>query len=73
MHRRSREVYEDNNYRLFKEISAEKFIKNTKPIEDLGSSNKISYLTEESRHLKLLPETTKRIISCCEDLKVLGK
>ncbi|ODH32332.1 AdoMet-dependent rRNA methyltransferase spb1 [Paracoccidioides brasiliensis] len=76
--KRKRDGYEEGNYIQFKEIPVSEFINTTDPISILGEYNKLSFEQSTGADLALatlkrLPETTKEIQLCCEDLKVLGK
>ncbi|PGH36948.1 AdoMet-dependent rRNA methyltransferase spb1 [[Emmonsia] crescens] len=76
--KRKRDGYEEGNYIQFKEIPVSEFINTTDPISILGEYNKLSFEQSTGGDLALatlerLPETTKEIQLCCEDLKVLGK
>ncbi|PGH02306.1 AdoMet-dependent rRNA methyltransferase spb1 [Blastomyces parvus] len=76
--KRKRDGYEEGNYTQFKEIPVSEFINTTDPISILGEYNKLSFEQSTGGDLALatlarLPETTKEIQLCCEDLKVLGK
>lgn len=76
--KRKRDGYEEGNYTQFKEIPVSEFINTADPISILGEYNKLSFEQSIGGDLALatlarLPETTKEIQLCCEDLKVLGK
>jgi len=71
--KRQREGYEDGDYTFYKEESAIEFVQTQDPIQMLSSTSRITWSDEESRKLKLKELTTKEIIACCDDLKVLGK
>lgn len=49
------------------------FVKSQDPIQMLSATSRITWSDEESRKLRLKELTTKEIVACCEDLKVLGK
>ncbi|KAL7273260.1 AdoMet-dependent rRNA methyltransferase spb1 [Rhizina undulata] len=76
--KRKRDGYEEGDYLQFKEAPISEFIETTDPIQMLGSLNKFSFEAKANGDLAIaailkLPETTKEIKACCEDLKVLGK
>ena len=76
--KRKREGYEEGDYTQHKELPVTEFIQTTDPIAILGSVNKLSFEQSPNGDLALatlerLPETTKEIRVCCEDLKVLGR
>ncbi|OJD27709.1 AdoMet-dependent rRNA methyltransferase spb1 [Blastomyces percursus] len=76
--KRKRDGYEEGNYTQFKEIPVSEFINTTDPISILGEYNKLCFEQSTGGDFALatlarLPETTKEIQLCCEDLKVLGK
>ncbi len=49
------------------------FVTTQDPIQMLSTTSKITWSDEESRKLRVKELTTKEIVACCEDLKVLGK
>jgi AdoMet-dependent rRNA methyltransferase SPB1 len=71
--KRQREGYEDGDYTFYKEVSAMEFIESQDPIQLLSSTSRITWTDESSRKLKFKELTTKEIVACSEDLKVLGK
>nr|8I9T_CS Chain CS, AdoMet-dependent rRNA methyltransferase SPB1 [Thermochaetoides thermophila DSM 1495] len=76
--KRKREGYEEGDYTQYKETSAIEFINTTDPIAILANYNKLSFEQPPNGDVALaalekLPETTKEIRACCDDLKVLGK
>lgn len=76
--KRKRDGYEEGDYLQFKEAPINEFIETTDPIQMLGSLNRFSFAEKTGGDLAIaaiskLPETTPEIISCCEDLRVLGK
>jgi AdoMet-dependent rRNA methyltransferase SPB1 len=71
--KRQREGYEDGDYTFYKEESAINFVKSQDPIQMLSATSRITWSDEESRKLRVKELTTKEILACCEDLKVLGK
>lgn len=76
--KRKREGYEEGDYIQFKETSASQFIETLDPIAILGSLNKLSFERPPEADpvlaiLAKLPETTKEVKDCCQDLKVLGR
>ena len=76
--KRKRDGYEEGNYTQFKEIPASEFINTTDPIAILGSLNRLSFKQPPNGDVALaaldkLPETTKEIRDCCNDLRVLGR
>jgi len=76
--KRKRDGYEEGDYLQFKEIPVTEFIENPDPIALLGSINKFHFTQSGNGDVAMaaigkLPETTKEIRACCDDLKVLGK
>ncbi|KAI5461072.1 Spb1 C-terminal domain-containing protein [Mariannaea sp. PMI_226] len=76
--KRKREGYEEGDYTQFKEMPASEFIQTTDPIAVLGSYNKLTFDQPPNGDVALaaldkLPETTKEIRDCCNDLRVLGR
>ncbi|CCJ28497.1 unnamed protein product [Pneumocystis jirovecii] len=74
--RRQRDGYEDGNYIQHKTISAEEFLTSNNPIEVLSIANAISLDDRDLKNYKGIKDfdiTTKEIIACCQDLRVLGK
>ena len=76
--KRKREGYEEGNYIQFKEAAASQFIETQDPIAILGSLNKLSFEQPPEADpvlaiLAKLPETTKEVKDCCQDMKVLGR
>jgi AdoMet-dependent rRNA methyltransferase SPB1 len=76
--KRKRDGYEEGNYTQFKEVPASEFIQTTDPIAMLGSLNRFSLEQPPNGDVALaaldkLPETTKEIRDCCNDLRVLGR
>jgi AdoMet-dependent rRNA methyltransferase SPB1 len=71
--KRQREGYEDGDYTFYKEETAAAFIETQDPIQMLSSTSRLTWSNEASRKLRAKELTTKEIVACCEDLKVLGK
>ncbi|RPA93627.1 hypothetical protein L873DRAFT_1815602 [Choiromyces venosus 120613-1] len=76
--KRKRDGYEEGDYLQFKEVPVNEFIETTDPIQMLGSLNRLSFDEKKGGDLAIaaiskMPETTKEIRHCCEDLRVLGK
>ena len=76
--RKRREGYEDAEWSHFKETSAVDFIESDDPITMLGTLNRLNFGHPASNATALealskIPETSREIKACCEDLKVLGK
>ncbi|KAG0124152.1 AdoMet-dependent rRNA methyltransferas-like protein spb1 [Tuber indicum] len=76
--KRKRDGYEEGDYLQFKEAPVNEFIEATDPIQMLGSLNRLSFEERKGGDLAIaaiskMPETTKEIRYCCEDLRVLGK
>ena len=76
--KRKRDGYEEGDYLQFREIPVTEFIENTDPITLLGSISKFHFRQSGNGDVAMaaidkLPETTKEIRACCDDLKVLGK
>ena len=71
--KRQREGYEDDDYIFYKEESAMTFVETGDPIQMLSATSRITWSDEASRKLRFKEATTKEILACCDDLKVLGK
>src|SRR5271167_1570804 len=71
--KRQREGYEDGDYTFYKEATATEFIESQDPIQLLSTTSRITWSGESSRKLRFKELTTKEIVACSEDLKVLGK
>ena len=71
--KRQREGYEDGDYTFYKEASAISFIESPDPIQLLSSTSRITWSDDASRKLRFKELTTKDIVMCTDDLKVLGK
>jgi AdoMet-dependent rRNA methyltransferase SPB1 len=71
--KRQREGYEDGDYTFYKEETAMSFIETQDPIQMLSATSRITWTDEASRKLRFKELTTKEIIACSDDLKVLGK
>ena len=76
--KRKREGYEEGDWTQFKEAPVSEFIQTTDPIAMLGSLNKLSFEQKPNGDIAIatidkLPETTKEVRLCCQDLKVLGR
>jgi AdoMet-dependent rRNA methyltransferase SPB1 len=76
--KRKREGYEEGDWTQFHEAAASEFIQTQDPIDMLGKLNKLHFRQEGNGDIALaaldkLPETTKEVRDCCEDLKVLGR
>lgn len=71
--KRQRDGYEDGDYTFYKEVSATEFVESQDPIQLLSSTSRITWSDTGSRKLRLNVLTTKEIVACSEDLKVLGK
>ncbi|ORX68615.1 FtsJ-domain-containing protein [Linderina pennispora] len=71
--KRHREGYEDGDYTLHKKIDAMDFVKSRDPAGILGSANEMEFVSDESKEVVKLPETTEDILLACRDLRVLGK
>src|SRR5947207_12565620 len=71
--KRQREGYDDDEVTFYKEATAMEFVQSQDPIQILGTISKITWTDENSRKLRFKEATTKEILSCTEDLKVLGK
>ena len=76
--KRKREGYAEGDYTQFKEASVSDFIETNDPIAMLGSLNRFSFDQSSDGDVALaalnrLPETTKEVRECCQDLKVLGR
>ena len=76
--KRKRDGYEEGDYIQFRETAASQFIETLDPIAILGSLSKLSFEQPPETDpilaiLAKLPETTKEVKDCCQDLKVLGR
>ena len=71
--KRQREGYEDGDYTFYKEETAMSFVETQDPLQFLSKTSRITWSEEASRKLQIKEITTKEIVTCCEDLKVLGK
>jgi AdoMet-dependent rRNA methyltransferase SPB1 len=71
--RRKRDGYAEGDYTLFKKAGAAEFIRGPDAISFLGTTNKITFETEEEKEWLALGITTADVKANCEDLKVLGK
>ncbi|PSN66493.1 hypothetical protein BS50DRAFT_635605 [Corynespora cassiicola Philippines] len=76
--KRKREGYEEGDWTQFHEAPVSEFIQTTDPIAMLGTLNKLSFDQKPNGDVAIatiakLPETTKEIRDCCDDLKVLGR
>lgn len=76
--KRKREGYEEGDWTQFHEAPVSEFIQTTDPIAMLGTLNKLSFEQKPNGDVAIatiakLPETTKEIRDCCDDLKVLGR
>jgi AdoMet-dependent rRNA methyltransferase SPB1 len=76
--KRKRGGYEEGDWTQFKEAPVSDFIQTTDPIAMLGSLNKLSFEQKPNGDIAIatidkLPETTKEVRLCCQDLKVLGR
>ncbi|KAJ4486264.1 Spb1 C-terminal domain-containing protein [Lentinula aciculospora] len=71
--RRKRDGYEDGNYTLFKSIPVSEFIHSSDPISVLGSTNMITFQSDEEKEWLALDITSGDVKANCDDLKVLGK
>ena len=71
--KRQREGYEDGDYTFYHERTATEFIEAQDPLQLLSSTSRLTWSDEASRKLRFKEFTTKEIIACSEDLKVLGK
>lgn len=72
---RHREGYEDGNYTLFTENSISLFIEGSDHIELLSKSSSLIFdpSIPLDIEIKSNPLTTREIVECLKDLKVLGK
>lgn len=72
---RKRQGYEEGDNLLYHEASIMDFIKTEDPITMLGEMNKfiIDKEDHEWKIIKKLKHTDKELLSCLDDLKVLGK
>jgi AdoMet-dependent rRNA methyltransferase SPB1 len=71
--KRQREGYDDDEVTFYKEMSAMEFVESQDPIQVLGTTSRITWTDEQSRKLRFKEATTKEIVACTDDLKVLGK
>ncbi|KAJ1301387.1 hypothetical protein OPQ81_008649 [Rhizoctonia solani] len=71
--RRARDGYADGDYTLFHPVGASEFVHTHDPVTVLGSSNQITFETDEEKEWLKHESTTPDILANCEDLKVLGK
>jgi len=71
--KRYREGYEDGDYTFYKEATAMEFVETQDPIQILSATTRITWTDEASRRLCAKDVTTKEIMACAEDLKLLGK
>ncbi|KAF8711966.1 hypothetical protein RHS03_01346, partial [Rhizoctonia solani] len=71
--RRARDGYADGDYTLFHAIGASELVHSHDPVTILGSSNQITFKTDEEKEWLKHELTTPEILANCEDLKVLGK
>jgi AdoMet-dependent rRNA methyltransferase SPB1 len=72
--KRKREGYEEGDWTQFKEAPVSEFIQTTDPIAMLGSLNKLSFEQSPNGDIAVatidkLPESTREIRLCCQDLK----
>ena len=70
--KRQREGYDDDAT-FYNEASAMEFVETSDPLQMLSSTSRITWTDEASKKLRFKEATTKEIVACCEDLKVLGK
>lgn len=54
-------------------MTALEFVETQDPIQVLSATSRITWVDEPSRRLRAKDVTTKEILACTEDLKVLGK
>ncbi|CCO34190.1 hypothetical protein BN14_08283 [Rhizoctonia solani AG-1 IB] len=71
--RRARDGYADGDYTLFHTVGASELVHSHDPVTVLGSSNQITFKTDEEQAWLKHEATTPEILANCEDLKVLGK
>ncbi|CAE6473359.1 unnamed protein product [Rhizoctonia solani] len=71
--RRARDGYADGDYTLFHAVGASEFVRSHDPVTVLGSSNQITFKTDEEKEWLKHESTTSDILANCKDLKVLGK
>ncbi|CAE6427137.1 unnamed protein product [Rhizoctonia solani] len=71
--RRARDGYADGDYTLFHAVGASELVHSHDPVTVLGSSNQITFKTDEEKAWLKHEATTPEILANCEDLKVLGK
>jgi AdoMet-dependent rRNA methyltransferase SPB1 len=76
--KRKREGYDEGDWTQYHEVPVSDFIQTTDPIAILGGMNKLTFNQSGNGDIALatidkLPETTKEVRICCNDLKVLGK
>ena len=71
--KRYREGYDEDEYTFYREISAMAFVETQDPIQVLSATSRITWDDEASRRLRAKEVTTKEVVACTEDLKVLGK
>ncbi|CAE6437170.1 unnamed protein product, partial [Rhizoctonia solani] len=71
--RRARDGYADGDYTLFHAVGVSEFVHSHDPVTVLGSSNRITFKTEEEKEWLKHESTTPEVLANCEDLKVLGK
>jgi len=71
--KRNRSGYEDGVNQLFKQMFVSDFIESAEHLRDLALNNSIVFDIPKSQMYLEHPETTKEIVECLKDLKVLGK
>jgi AdoMet-dependent rRNA methyltransferase SPB1 len=71
--KRQRDGYEDGDYTFYKQVSAMEFVQSQDPIQLLSATSQITWMDEASRRLRAKEVTTKEVLMCTHDLKVLGK
>ncbi len=73
--KRRREGYDEGDYTQFKTIPVLDFIKDEEPINILGTYNQLTIdkTDPQWKEIKTLKTTTKELLECLKDLKVLGK
>ncbi|KAG8730533.1 AdoMet-dependent rRNA methyltransferase spb1, partial [Ceratobasidium sp. 423] len=71
--RRARDGYAEGDYTLFHAVGASELVHSHDPVTVLGSSNQITFKTDEEKEWLKHESTTSDILTNCEDLKVLGK
>ncbi|XP_022917461.2 pre-rRNA 2'-O-ribose RNA methyltransferase FTSJ3 [Onthophagus taurus] len=64
------EGYKDNDYTLYHKLPVTEFIKHFNGIDLLQAASEITFDDDEILNHK---STTKEIIDCCKDIKVLGR